>query len=216
MNLSLQTRHYTFGKITLALYEPVQDEIREHHRKALVSNPATPFPYWAKVWPASRALSLFLAEHPDYVSGKKVLELGGGLGLPSLCASKLGAKVYFSDCEKKALELATASAQLNNLRNMECLLIDWTQSTEWPVTDVVIASDINYDTAGFEGLYSLLEMLLARNITLILSTPHRLSASSFIKSILPWCTMQKEIEVQDQGEFVLNSVFVLRQSNLKT
>lgn len=46
------------------------------------------------VWPGSRALSDYLDAHADELClGRSVLELGAGAALPSLCASKLGARI---------------------------------------------------------------------------------------------------------------------------
>ena len=40
-------------------------------------------PYWAELWPAARALAAALPEVP----GLRVIELGAGLGVPSLVAA---------------------------------------------------------------------------------------------------------------------------------
>jgi len=46
-------------------------------------------PYWAELWPAARALAAALPP----VAGLRVVELGCGLGLPSLVAAAGGAEV---------------------------------------------------------------------------------------------------------------------------
>ena len=41
-------------------------------------------PYFGILWPAAEALSIYLNEHPALIKNKSVLELGCGLGYPSL------------------------------------------------------------------------------------------------------------------------------------
>ena len=45
----------------------------------------------ANLWKASRILARYLFEHPDQIRGRRVVELGCGLALPSLLAARLGA-----------------------------------------------------------------------------------------------------------------------------
>ena len=46
----------------------------------------------AKLWPAAQLLSRYLHEEPALVRGRRVLELGAGAALPSICACLLGAR----------------------------------------------------------------------------------------------------------------------------
>ncbi|MCO7196015.1 methyltransferase, partial [Pseudonocardia sp. McavD-2-B] len=49
-------------------------------------------PHWARLWPSGRALATALDDAgPDLLAGRSVLELGCGLGLPSLVAARAGA-----------------------------------------------------------------------------------------------------------------------------
>ena len=61
------------------------------------------FPYWSKVWPSAEALALFILQHPEYIAGKMVVELGAGLGLPSLVAAQMAASVLCTDYEPEAV-----------------------------------------------------------------------------------------------------------------
>src|SRR5439155_14224135 len=60
-------------------------------------------PYWAELWPSGLALARYVAGL-DLV-GRKVLELGCGLGLPSLAAALRGADVLATDWADEAIEL---------------------------------------------------------------------------------------------------------------
>ena len=60
-------------------------------------------PYWAELWPSGVALAERVAELD--LRGARVLELGAGLGLPSLAAALGGADVLATDWAEDAVEL---------------------------------------------------------------------------------------------------------------
>ena len=47
-------------------------------------------PYWCRVWPSALMLAAALTQHPELVRGRRVLELGCGLGLCGIAAAKAG------------------------------------------------------------------------------------------------------------------------------
>src|SRR3954453_12854046 len=59
-------------------------------------------PYWADLWPSAELLARTLAGRA--LHGARVLELGCGLGLPSLAASLAGGRVMSTDWAPEALE----------------------------------------------------------------------------------------------------------------
>ncbi len=70
-------------------------------------------PYWADLWPSARALARRLAAEP--APGGRVLELGSGVGLPSLALLWRGADVLATDWYADALLFARANAERNGL-----------------------------------------------------------------------------------------------------
>lgn len=66
------------------------------------------------VWPASTALARLVAHCPSLVRGKRVLEVGAGLGLVGNVAAQAGAaEVLMVDYDPEVLELAAKSAAAN-------------------------------------------------------------------------------------------------------
>ncbi len=55
------------------------------------------FPFWAKIWPSSKAITAFLMENIHFVESKTVLEIGAGIGLPSFTISNYAAKLIISE-----------------------------------------------------------------------------------------------------------------------
>jgi len=73
-------------------------------------------PYWTCIWPSSIAMAQELLQHPDLVAGKKVADLGCGLGLGGLAAAFAGAsEVVFLDREPLALQCSLLNSLLGAL-----------------------------------------------------------------------------------------------------
>lgn len=155
------------------------------------------FPYWAKLWPAALVLSRFILDNPAFIENKKVLELAGGLGLPSLFASSMASSVICSDYDATAVAFIRDNIALNHIGNMESRIINWTNLTSDINFDVLLLSDINYNPEDFAGLIKMIEQLLSKGITILLSTPQRLAGREFIEQLLPYCKRNDEIW-QDQ------------------
>src|SRR5881397_3704618 len=69
------------------------------------ADPGVPIPYWAEIWPASRAIARRLAAG-ERLDGRAVLDLGCGLGLAGIAAGLCGAEVTFVDRHPDALGFA--------------------------------------------------------------------------------------------------------------
>jgi len=110
-------------------------------------------PYWAELWPAARALAEVL---PD-VSGLRVVELGCGLGLPSLIAAAKGASVTAVDWSPDAVELLLANAARNGLE-LRAEVRDWREPWHEQF-DLALAADVLYEQRNLEPLLALLPRL---------------------------------------------------------
>src|SRR5688572_26767017 len=69
-------------------------------------------PYWGRVWVSSVALAETLAT--TQLSGARVLELGCGLGIPSIIAARRGATVLATDGSPDAVVFAAHNLALND------------------------------------------------------------------------------------------------------
>ena len=103
-------------------------------------------PYFGILWPAAQGLAKYLGERPELVKGKSVLELGGGLGLPSLVATHLGGKVLNTDFHPDVEEYFNRNCRHTNL---ECAYqrLNWREDkTDIGRFDVVMGSDVLYES----------------------------------------------------------------------
>ena len=116
-------------------------------------------PYWAVLWRSGVALARELAGMP--LSGRRVVELGCGLALPSLAAARAGADVLAADIEDEALELVRRNARGNGVR-VETMRSDWSSPDELvrrAPFDLVLAADVLYERRSVAPLLSLLRRL---------------------------------------------------------
>jgi predicted nicotinamide N-methyase len=166
-----------------AIYIPAYEAVKAIYAALLESDPATPFPYWAKVWPSSIALLDVLQKHPNWIKDKNVLELGAGIGLPSLMMADITKSIQISDYNLEAVELLRKNIEHLELENAEALKLDWNALPEAIHLEVLILSDINYDPTQFETLTKLIEKFIHQGSTVILSTPQRIMASPFVLAL---------------------------------
>jgi predicted nicotinamide N-methyase len=166
-----------------AIYIPAYEAVKTIYADLLALDPATPFPYWAKLWPSALALLSILQKHPSLIRDKTVLELGAGIGLPSLMMADVAKSIQISDYDKEAVALFQKNIEYLQLQNAEAIKLDWNALPETIHPEVVILSDVNYDPTQFETLINLIKKFIHQGCTIILSTPQRIMASSFVLAL---------------------------------
>jgi len=134
-------------------------------------------PYWAELWPSG----VELAEHVATLDlrGRRVLELGAGLGLPSLAAALAGGDVLATDWAEDAVALLQANAARNGVR-LRAERVRWDEperllrEAPW---DVVLAADVLYEQRNADRLAELLPRLGGPTL---LADPGRPFAKDFL------------------------------------
>ena len=110
------------------------------------------------------------------VSGRRVLELGAGLGLPSLAAALRGADVLATDWAEDAVALLAANAARNHVP-LRAEVLRWDEPERfgggW---DLVLAADVLYEQRNVEQLLALLPRLGGE---ILLAEPGRPFAKEF-------------------------------------
>jgi len=141
-----------------------------------------PTPFWARPWPSGLALARELAESPP-AAGAKVLELGCGLGAPSIVAARAGAIVLATDGAADAVVFTAHSLALNEVE-AEVAHADWAEHGDVLVErgpfDLVLGADVLYTPANAETLVRLLPRLLAPWGEVRLADPGRANARVFL------------------------------------
>ena len=137
-------------------------------------------PYWAELWPSGVALARAIAARS--LRGARVLELGCGLGLPSLAAALGGGRVVATDWSPAAMDLLADNAQRNGAR-LELEVVRW----EAPDTllarapwDLVLAADVIYEERNVGVLAELLPRLGGE---VLLADPGRPALEDFLERV---------------------------------
>jgi predicted nicotinamide N-methyase len=151
------------GELSLALLRPDSAE-------ALIDEEAFArdefLPYWAELWPAGRALAAAL---PD-VDGQSVVELGCGLGLPSLAAAAQGGRVTATDWAEGAVELLRRNAARNRL-DLVVERRDWREP--WDARfDLALAADVLYERRNVDPLVARLRELAPTSLLGLAGRPY--------------------------------------------
>ena len=105
-------------------------------------------PFWAKVWDASLILSYFLGKQPVAL-GRRVLEIGAGIGVVGIYAALCGHRVTISDINDDALLFARANVLLNGAANAEVRRLDWNDSDKGEQFDWIVGSEVVYDRKSY-------------------------------------------------------------------
>jgi predicted nicotinamide N-methyase len=135
-------------------------------------------PYWADVWESAIVLAEDLAAMDG--AGKTLLELGCGLGLPSLVAARAGFTVTATDYEETALEGVRYNAERNRIGGLRTLVLDWRNLPDDLGTfDLVVAADVLYETHHPAVLAATILRTLAPSGLGLVADPCRAKAAGF-------------------------------------
>ena len=138
-------------------------------------------PYWAELWPSAIALARVLAQVT--LAGKRAIELGCGVGLPTVVALSRGAEVLATDHYEAALDFAAYNARLNVGLEPETALLDWhaPETERLGPFDLVFAADVLYERRNAPALADLVPRLLAPGGEAVFADPRRKDAPPFLE-----------------------------------
>jgi predicted nicotinamide N-methyase len=138
-------------------------------------------PYWAELWSSSVGLAHDVALRS--LRGKRTLELGCGLGLPSIAAARAGGRVLATDWSSDAVRATAANAERNavELETLPCAWGSPAAIVERAPWDLVLASDVLYERRNIGLLLRLLPRLVDGRSLVLLADPGRPAATDFIE-----------------------------------
>mmetsp|Transcript_9173 Transcript_9173/g.17491 ORF Transcript_9173/g.17491 Transcript_9173/m.17491 type:complete len:241 (-) Transcript_9173:49-771(-) len=131
------------------------------------------------IWKGSEVLAHYLSSHPECVRGKRVLEMGAGLGLCGLLTHHLGAShVCLTDGDIKVLDQlrhnVTRNTTTQGAMTIECPQLVWGKDNgleaflqKYGTQDVILAADCLYIPQSVEPFFQTVQRLLAPNGVLL-------------------------------------------------
>ncbi|HEX4145035.1 MAG TPA: methyltransferase domain-containing protein [Pirellulales bacterium] len=145
-----------------------EDDYNRHQR----------LPYWGTLWPSARLLAARVADAEG--RGRRLLELGCGVGLVSLSAALAGFEVLATDYYEDALEFVVANAQHNGLGGIVTRCVDWRQyPSDLVGFDLIVASDVLYERPNASLVAAAIAHSLAPQGIALVTDPGRQVARPF-------------------------------------
>ncbi len=144
-------------------------------------------PYWADLWPSSIALARHVSGMD--LSGKRVVEVGCGVGLPAMAALTNGAEVTVTDHYEAALDFALHNARENTGCSFAAAMLDWRVPETWRDAteagrfDVLLGADVLYEPRNVEPLADVVEALLTPEGEALFADPGRREAGKFLEEM---------------------------------
>lgn len=141
------------------------------------------WPLFGVVWPSSRILAatVCLLE----LDGKRVLEIGCGLGLSSIVLHKMGVDITASDYHPLAKEFLDENVLRNKLLPIKFQTGNW--EVENPLLgefDLIIGSDVLYEPAHAEIVSQFIDCHSSDNVKVVIVDPNRGNRANFTKKMI--------------------------------
>jgi ETFB lysine methyltransferase len=136
------------------------------------------WPLFGQVWPSARKLADLMQGWE--LQGKRVLEIGCGLGLASMVIHRRLGDITASDCHPLAQTFLHANLLLNHLPNLKYCTGNW--GRENPALgefDLIIGSDVLYERDHPAQLAEFILLHAAPRAEVLIMDPNRNNRSAF-------------------------------------
>jgi predicted nicotinamide N-methyase len=152
-------------------------------------------PYWADLWASAEVMGQHIIDSRDQLWGSPAaqaalsrgetpaaIELGCGLGLPSIAAKFVGYDVLATDYYDDALLFAAYNAERTLGASIRTRMVDWTaMPPEIGVFALVLAADVLYEMRYAALVAGAVARTLAPGGVFVLADQGRIALSSFLE-----------------------------------
>ena len=134
------------------------------------SDPGLPF--WAFAWAGGLGIARYLAEHPEEVAGRRVLDVASGSGLCAIAAARAGASwTHAIDIDPLSEAAVALNARVNRVH------VGFTRSDPLseppPPCDVILAGDVFYEQTMGSRMIEWLGIAATHGTRVLLGDPGR-------------------------------------------
>ena len=136
------------------------------------------WPIFGLLWPSSRVLAH--AMQTFALEGRRILEIGCGLGLASLVLHRRGGDITASDCHPLAAAFLLENLKLNQLPAMKYQTGNWSRNNpDMGRFDLIIGSDVLYDRGQPQVLSKFIDQHASPGAEVLVVDPDRGNRTSF-------------------------------------
>lgn len=146
----------------------------------LAGIPSSTWSLFGQIYPSSIFLARVLAAMD--LAGLRILEVGAGIGLPSMSAAAKGADVTFSDYHHLSEVFLKKNVELNGLPDIKFACLDWKNlDTDIGQFDLIVGSDVLYEPNHPQLLADFIHLHAKPRSTALLVDPGRKLSSQFTR-----------------------------------
>jgi predicted nicotinamide N-methyase len=140
------------------------------------------WPLFGLLWPSGRVLADAMLTFE--LKGRRILELGCGLGLASLVLHRRGADITASDCHPLAAAFLLENLRLNTLPAMKYEVGNWSRANpRLGAFDLIIGSDLLYDREQPGALSDFVSVHSAASVEVVIADPDRGNQGNFTRKM---------------------------------
>jgi predicted nicotinamide N-methyase len=144
------------------LWQKTEDELEEI---------GLPPPFWAFAWAGGQGLARYILDHPEVVSGRRVLDFATGSGLVAIAAKYAGAADLLAvDVDPWAADAVALNAAANGV-TVDFRRVDLIGTAV--DAEVVLAGDVFYDKAFAQALLPWFRRLAGEGRLVLVGDPGR-------------------------------------------
>lgn len=130
------------------------------------------WPIFGVIWPSS----IILANHlyQMNLANLRVLEVGCGIGLPSVLLNHMNVEITATDYHPEAVQFLNSNSALNNDKNIPFCRTEWANlDTDLGTFDLIVGSDLLYEDSHIKELSTFINKHAKRTCKVILIDPSR-------------------------------------------
>lgn len=156
-------------------------DTNEAAKKLGISSAA--WPISCVIWPSGQVLAHLMLNYP--VQGKRVLEVGCGIGLASLVLNNRSADITATDHHPETEGFLRHNTDLNNGRSIPFVRTGWADliNEKLGKFDLIIGSDLLYESAHVELLAEFINQHCHHHCNVIIVDPGRGFHAKFSKKM---------------------------------
>lgn len=192
MELSLISRHHYKVKFETICIGGVEYTIQslldlqqfsDPHEEALrLGISSAMWSLFGQIWPMSKILARVMLQEP--LEGRCILEIGCGIGLPSIAIKQLGGDITASDYHPLAQSFLLENTILNSLAPICFKTGNWnTANPSLGKFDLIIGSDILYEHQHIELISSFIDRHSNSRVDVIIVDPGRGAHRAFAREM---------------------------------